>query len=752
MSEDLVSPNDSQSVAADTVAPPPAAAAAADSEAAAASSQSTGLQCLVMVALHHGIRTSVETLRHKYALTQREPTTQELVRIASKTGFKVTNRRLDWQDLLALPAVFPALARLKNGNSVIVVGINRHPQDPAATGPMVGVVDPLADRPGIIDIASETFLQAWSGELILLKPQYGLTDLDQPFGLRWFVPEILRQGSAFRDVIIAAVVLHGLGLVMPIYFQIVIDKVLVHEAVTTLEVLTTGVLAALLFEAIFRFLRQFILLSAANRIDIRLLNRTFEHLLNLPIMFFDAKSAGVLVRHMQQVERIREFLTGNLLSTALDSLVLVVYVPILFFYSAKLTLITLLFALLIAGVMIGLVPIYRQRLQALYNADAERQAMLVETIHGMRTVKSSAMEPLQRKLWDQRAASTVTMHYRVGRISITARSVTEFLEKAMSVAVIGIGAYDVFGRELSVGALIAFQMLSGRVVTPLVQVVSLIHQYQDTALSVRMLGQVMNHPPEPRREGVGVCPDLQGGIEIEGVSFRYQRGRPPALENVSLSIRPGKVIGIVGKSGSGKSTLMRLLQGFYPVQDGQIRFDGIDIREFDLSHLRRSVGVVLQENFLFRGSIRDNIAMTRTSASQHDIIRAAQTAGAEEFIERLPEGFDTVVEEGASNLSGGQKQRIAIARALLPEPRILILDEATSALDPDSEAIFMNNLARIAHGRTVIIVTHRLSTLTGCDEIAVLDQSRLVDVAPHAILLGRCEVYQHLWAQQNRRQ
>lgn len=726
--------------------PPPGPDAAPDRD------ESTALRCLTLVARHHGLSASPAALRARVAPgpsgPNGEPSTADLLRIAAATGFKATARRLDWKALQALPPVFPLLARLTNGNTVILIGLSR-PSRPDEE-PMVGVVDPLADRLEPIDVPRDRFLERWDGELIFLKPRRGLADPRQPFGLRWFVPEILRQKSAFRDVVAAALVLHALALAVPVYFQIVIDKVLVNETIATLQVLTIGVLGALLFEAAFRFLRQFILLAAANRIDIRLLNRTFGHLLDLPITFFDGHSAGVTVRHMQQVERIREFLTGNLLSTVLDSLVLLVFLPVLFFYSAKLTLVALLFAGLIAGVMVALVPIYRSRLGELYNADAERQAMLVETIHGMRTVKSSALEPQQRRSWDRKAARAVTSHYRVGRISIAARTVTEFLEKAMMVAVVAVGAFDVFDRQLSVGALIAFQMLSGRVVTPLVQIVSLIHQYQETALSVRMLGEVMNHPAEPRREGSGACPALIGRIEIEGLGFRYDRNRPPALDGVTLTVPAGSVVGLVGRSGSGKSTLMRLLQGFYPVQDGTIRYDGLDIRELDLAHLRRSIGVVLQENFLFRGTIRDNIAMTMPEASREEIVEAARLAGADEFIHRLPDGYDTLVEEGATNLSGGQKQRIAIARALLPQPRLLILDEATSALDPDSEAIVMANLRRIAHGRTVLIVTHRLSTLTGCDTIAVLEQGRLLDLAPHPILLDRCAEYRHLWQQQNR--
>ncbi|MFD1628156.1 peptidase domain-containing ABC transporter [Azospirillum griseum] len=710
--------------------------------------EGTALRCLALVARHHGLAASPTALRDRLAPGDDEPSTADALRIATAMGFKASARRLDWRGLCALPPVFPVLARLTNGNSVILVGLS--PPSGADAGAMVGIVDPLADRLDVIDVPRDRFLERWNGELIFLKPRRRLSDPQQPFGLRWFLPEVLRQKGAFRDVLVAALALHALALAVPVYFQIVIDKVLVHETVATLQVLTIGVLGGLLFETVFRFLRQFILLAAANRIDIRLLNRTFGHLLDLPITFFDARPAGITVRHMQQVERIREFLTGTLLSTALDSLMLLVFLPVLAVYSPKLTLLVLLFGFLITVVMMALVPLYRNRLRDLYAADADRQAMLVETIHGMRTVKSSALEALQRRQWDSRAAHAVTNHYRVGRIAIVARSLTEFLEKAMMVAVVAVGALDVFDHQMTVGALIAFQMLAGRVVTPLAQLVALVHQYQETALSVRMLGEVMNHPAESRREGAGACPPLSGRITVDGVGFRYDHHRPPALAGVTLDIAAGSVVGLVGRSGSGKSTLMRLLQGVYPPQEGAIRYDGLDIRELDLTHLRRSIGVVLQDNFLFRGSIRDNIAMTLPGAPREAVVEAARLAGADDFIRALPDGYDTLVEEGASNLSGGQKQRIAIARALLPQPRVLILDEATSALDPDSEAVVMTGLRRIAQGRTVLIVTHRLTTLTGCDTIAVLEQGHLIDQAPHPVLLARCGEYRHLWQQQNR--
>ncbi|MEY5099440.1 MAG: hypothetical protein RJA36_2159 [Pseudomonadota bacterium] len=700
------------------------------------------LQCLTAIAQHHGIQALPERLLHDYALDASEPDDRLLLRMATELGFKAQRVESSWGELVALQGVFPLLARRRDGSSVIVAGVQA-----GAGAPKLAVLDPLAGKGQIALVEEDEFVASWSGTLVLLKRRHRLLDEHQPFGLRWFIPEILRQGKAFRDIAIAAVMLQLLGMGMPIFSQLIIDKVLVHESYSTLAVLTVAIVGVLLFEAGFGFMRQTLLLHATNVIDIRLARRTFAHLLSLPIDYFESHTAGVIVRHMQQVQAIRGFLTGRLFFTALDATGLILFIPLLVSYSGKLAAVVFGFSALMALVVLLLIKPFNVRLQALYNAEGTRQSMLVETIHGMRTVKSLAIEPKQRKLWDQYSATSIQMHFGVGRMSIAAATLTQLLEKLMMVSVIALGALDVFSLQLTVGALIAFQMMSNRVVGPLVQIVGLVHEYQETALSVKMLGEVMNRAPERKSSG-GLRPRFQGRIALDGVTFRYPGAAMTALDRVSLEIEPGTVVGVVGRSGSGKTTFTRLIQGLYPVQEGVVRFDGVDIREIDLAHLRRSIGVVLQDNFMFRGSVRENIAMARPDASFEQIVAAAQTAGADEFIERLPQGYDTLLEENAGNLSGGQRQRLAIARALLPAPRILILDEATSALDPESEAIFIRNLGRIAAGRTVIIVSHRLSTLVNSDRILVFERGCLADAGRHPELVGRCEPYTQLWNQQ----
>jgi ATP-binding cassette subfamily B protein len=472
--------------------------------------------------------------------------------------------------------------------------------------------------------------------------------------------------------------------------------------------------------------------------------------LGLPITFFEHISAGVLVKHMQQATRVREFLTGRLFLTMLDALSLFVFLPVLALYSIKLTCLVLAFTGLSGVVVALLVGPFRRRLYDLYQAEGERQAMLVETVHGMRTVKSLAMEPLQGRAWDDRCAQSVSMRFGVEKISAAAQSVTGLLEKLMTLGIIGLGALDVFSGAMTIGALVAFNMLAGRVSGPLVQMVTMVHEYQEVALAVKMLGEVMNQQEERGGKRDGLRPDLNGQIEFEGVSFRYGADGPPALDDISFTIPAGQVFGIVGRSGSGKTTLTRLISGLYPIQQGLLRIDGFDARELDLVHLRKNLGLVLQDNFLFRGTVRENIACVKRGATLDDVAQAARLAGADEFIERLPRGFDTMLEENAENLSGGQRQRLAIARALITNPRLLILDEATSALDSESETIIRRNLKRIAEGRTVIIVSHRLSMLADADAILVIDRGRIVDIGRHDKLLTQCTTYRHLWNQQTK--
>ncbi|MCF6176026.1 MAG: ATP-binding cassette domain-containing protein [Victivallaceae bacterium] len=706
--------------------------------------KNSGLYCVTALGKHHNVDIDVRRLLHEYAVEGDEISERLFYKIISDYGMKVKKISLPWDKLTKLGEALPAVVETKSGGYIILVGIREVEGEK-----QLAVVNPaIKMKPGeqFLFFTQEQYEETCTGKAWLIKRVYSLTDEEQPFSLRWFIPEFMKLKGIFTQIALAVLIITGIALITPLFFQIVVDKVLIHESYTTLNVLGIGIIIALLFNALMEFLRGYLLLFATNKIDIRTATKTFAHLMNLPVDFFERMSSGVLIKHMQQSEKIRGFLSGNLFFTILELFSLIIFIPFMMIYSVKLTLIVLGFTAIMALIIATLIKPFQRRLTELYQAEGKKQGMLVEAIHGIRTVKSLALEPIQKKKWNDSTAYAITRHFRVGKISLTAKTLSQLIEKLLTVTIIWVGAMSVFDKELTVGALIAFQMLSGRVTGPLVRLVSLIHEYQQTALSVRMLGNVMNAPPEPA--GGGVHNPIKGNISFANVTFKYIPDTPNIINDFSLDIPAGATLGIVGRSGSGKTTMTKLLQGLYQLQSGIIKIDGIDIKEIDKAHLRSSIGVVLQENYFFHGTVRENISLTKRNASIEEIIHAAKMAGADEFVQDLTKGYDTVLEENASNLSGGQKQRLAIARALLTNPPILIFDEATSALDPESETIIQRNLAAIAKGRTVIIVSHRLSIVHDSDRILVIDKGERTALAPHQELVKQPGVYQEFWQQQ----
>ena len=706
----------------------------------------TKLTSFVQIARHHNVPADIREIMHEYAVGEQEIADNLFREVCSHYQFKTKKTRLKWNDLPASHAVCPCIAIKKNGNYAVLCGVK-------ATGEEefeAVILDPASEKYATPDrfefYSQENFSEQFTGEFILLKKVYKLSDESQPFSLRWFIPEFIKNKGIFGQIALMVVILTVFSLIIPLFFQIVVDKVLVNQAYNTLNVLGIGILIAIIFNAVTNYIRSYLLLFATNKIDISTATKTFTHLMKLPVDFFDRVPSGVLLKHMQQTEKIRGFLSGNLFFTILDVFALCIFIPFLLFYSVTLTLIVIGFSALMAVVIACLIKPFQRRLDELYQAEGKRQSMLVESIHGIKTVKSLALEPVERKIWNDSSAYAIKSHFRVGEISMTAQSLSQMLEMMMTICVIWVGAHLVFDHIITIGALIAFQMLANRVTGPLVKMVGLIHEYQQIALSVKMLGVVMNSPAEPA--GGGVRNAIKGGVTFDKISFRYRPDLPSVIKDFTLNIKPGQTIGLVGRSGSGKTTITKLLQGLYSVQQGVIKIDGIDIRELDKSHLRRNIGVVLQENFFFSGTVRENVALPKQNASLEEIIYVCQLAGADEFVQKLPKGYDTVLEENAANLSGGQKQRLAIARALLTNPPILIFDEATSALDPESEEVIRRNLKAIAKGRTVIIVSHRLSIISHADMITVIDNGEIAASGTHKELMAQPGIYQEFWNQQ----
>ena len=702
---------------------------------------------LVSIANHHRVPLNARRVMHDYAIDTDELTPRQLIKVASDNGMKMSRIGLKWSKFAKLGQAFPMILIKKNGKHVIVCGY----RDTEAGGELA-VLDPENPPPPgkrLTYWQEEDYHTNSSGTGYLIKKTWRLSDADRPFGLLWFVPEFLKLKGVFTQIAFAVLMITLVGLVMPLFFQIVVDKVLTNQAYNTLNVLVIAIFAILVFNAFMEFLRGYLLLFGTNKIDIATATKIFDKLMHLPIDFFDRVPSGVLLKHLQQTEKIRGFLSGSLFFTILEMFSLVIFIPFLLVYSVPLTMVVLGFAFLMALVIALLIKPFQRRLHELYEAEGKRQSMLVESIHGMRTVKSLSLEPVQKQVWNDSTAYAVNAYFRVGKISVTAKTLSQFLEMAMNVTVIYLGTTSVFDGSLSVGGLIAFQMISGRVSGPLVKMVALIHEYQQIAISVQMLSVVMNTPSEPA--GGGVRNSFKGKVSFEHVTFQYTPDGPQVVRDMTFEINPGQIIGIVGRSGSGKSTLTKLLQGLYPVRQGLVKVDGIDIREIDKVHLRNSIGVVLQENYFFSGTVRENLSLTKRHATLDEVINVARLAGADEFIQTLPKGYDTVLEENAANLSGGQKQRLAIARALLTDPTILIFDEATSALDPESENVIQENLAAIAKNRTVLIISHRLSIVSGAHKILVIDKGELTDFASHHELLAKPGIYKEFWRQQMER-
>ena len=722
----------------------------------AADGRHTLVYCLASVARHHELEADVRRLLHAYAVED-EPSAALLAKMAEDLGLRCRRGRATWERLERLEGAFPCVGLREDGRGVVLCGWREREAmegdgagEPAGRVREVAVWDPAAGKEGrapqVRWLGEGEFAALGVDGVLLLRRVFSLLDENQPFGLRWFVPEFVRQRRLLGEVALAVLAISAIGLVTPLFFQLVVDKVLAHHSYTTLTVLGVAVCVALAFHALLEFLQNYLLIFATNRIDVRLATKTFRRLLNLPVDFYERISSGVLIKHMQQTEKIRQFLSGSLFFSLLELVSLAVFLPVLFYYSAGLTWVVLLFTGAMAAVIACLIKPFQRRLEELYQAEGRRQGMLVETIHGVRTVKSLALEPVLQRRWNDTAAFAISRYFNVAKISMTARALSHMLERLMSVAIIWAGAMAVFDGNLSVGALIAFNMLAGRVTGPLVKIVGLVHEYQQTALSVRMLGVVMNAREE--QVGGGIRRPLRGEISFENVRFQYVPDAPPAIRDFSLVIRPGSTVGLVGRSGSGKTTVTKLMQGLYPLQQGLIKYDGVDIREMDRAHLRSQIGVVLQDNYFFHGTIRENLMLTKRDATMEEVMYAARIAGAEEFIQALPRGYDSMLEENASNLSGGQRQRLAIARALLPNPRILIFDEATSALDPESETLIRRHLKQIARNRTVLIISHRLSILCRADAILVLEKGTVIERGSHGQLLAAGGLYARFWQQQ----
>jgi len=687
----------------------------------------TGLWAVLTMAVLHGMTPDESRLLHELGRTRFD--TRRIILAARLLGLKARAVRQPAARLDKAP--LPALARDVSGGYFVVAKWHR---GAAANAQEAQVLVQMPGESPVV-LSRADFLARWDGELILFTSRASLAGELARFDFTWFIPAIVKYRRLLGEVLLISLTLQVIGLVTPLFFQVIMDKVLVNHAMRTLNVIAIGLICAIFFDVTLSSLRTWLFAHASSKIDVELGARLFRHLLGLPLAYFHARRVGDSVARIRELENIRSFLTGNAMTLVLDIAFSVIFLGTMLVYSPALSLIVITSLPLYALASLIFVPIIRARLNRKFDRGSESQSFLVETISGIDTVKSAAVEPRWAQKWETQLAAYVSAGLAVTQATTVASGFVSLVGRLVTAAIMWKGAGLVIDHQLTIGELIAFNMLATQVSSPILRLAQLWNDFQQVGVSMGRLGDILNARTEVHGQK-SQLPHLSGAIELDQVSFRYRPDAADVLRQVSLQITPGEVVGIVGHSGSGKSTLTKLVQRLYLPDRGRVLIDGHDIAVVDAASLRHQIGVVLQENTLFNRSIRENIALTDPTLHLDAVISAAKLAGAHEFICELPQGYDTLVGEHGTGLSGGQRQRIAIARALIGDPRILILDEATSALDYESESVIQNNMRRICRGRTVLIIAHRLSAVRHANRIIVLERGQIAELGTHDRLLS----------------
>ena len=714
------------------------AIAPSGSQGAPAQPLDSGLQALALVAGIYRIPADPSLLAHDLGL-ERASEAPDLVRAAQRLGLKARIlHKPSPERLRTLP--LPAIVGLKDGQFAIV--FMRHPDGRLRLG--------FPWNRSFRDLSVEEAIYAGLGDVILIARRLGGAGVDpRTFGLRWFLASVWRYRRPLTHVLAASLFVQLFALITPLFFQIVIDKVLVHKGLSTLIVVTAGLAVIGLFDVTLQYLRTYALSHTTSRMDVELGSRLFDHLLRLPLAYFETRPTGQTVARVRELETIRAFLTGQGLTSVIDLLFTGVFIAVLFVYSVTLTLIVLLSIPIYLIIAMVLRPILREKVKERFNTGAANQQFLVESIVGIHTLKSAAIEPILRNQWEEKLAAYVRTSFQAVKLSALGQNLIQYVSKATTALVLFFGALAVMNGDMTVGGLVAFNMIMGQVMAPILRLSQLWQDFQQVQVSIDRMGDILNAAPEAQRFEHANLPPARGAVTVKGVTFRYKADGPETLSDITLESPAGQTLGIAGASGSGKSTLAKLIQCLYRPERGQILIDGVDIAQVDVSWVRRQIGMVLQENILFNRTIHENIALAAPALSREQVMAVARLAGADEFIAKLPLGYDTPIVERGANLSGGQRQRIAIARALATQPRIVIFDEATSALDYESEQIIQANMRHIVRGRTVIIIAHRLSAIRDCDRIISLREGRIVEEGSHKELITRPDgVYGKLWRMQ----
>lgn len=696
----------------------------------------SALEAFILMLAFLGRPADAAQLRHSLGKGSEFLKIDDLLVLAKRLDVRAKHVRAANAQLDTLP--LPAIARLADDSFLLLLQISDSE---------VLVVRPAEGRP--TKVSRFAFLEEFSGDLVLMTTRDRVAGAARAFDVSWFIPALIKYRHLLRDVLLASFFIQLLALASPIFFQVIIDKVLVHKGLTTLEVLAFGLLVVSVFDVVMTALRTYLFAHTTSRVDVELGAKLFGHLVRLPLSYFQARRVGDSVARVRQLDTIREFLTSSALTLVLDLLFTIVFLAVMWLYSGWLLLIVLLTLPLYALVVFFIGPPLRRRLDEKFIRGAENQSFLVESVTGIETLKAMAVEPQMQARWERQIAGFVKTGFSAAMLANWGSQTIQLINKLGTLGILFFGAKLVIDGKLTVGELVAFNMLAGQVAGPVLRLAQLGQDFQQARIAVERLGDVLNNPIEPQSSASKASlPQIRGHLVFDSVRFRYRPDGPEVLKGLSLNVAPGEVIGIVGPSGSGKSTLAKLLQRLHVPEQGRVLVDGVDLAMVDPSWLRRQLGVVLQENILFNRSVRENIALGDPAMPMENVVMAAELAGAHDFILEFTEAYDTQIDERGSNLSGGQRQRVAIARALATHPKILIFDEATSALDAESEEVIQRNLKAMAQGRTVLIIAHRLSAVRQADRIVTLEKGEITEVGSHTELLQRGGRYASLYRKQ----
>ena len=697
-----------------------------------------GAACLVMVGRYWGKNLSINRLRDLANVSRSGASMRSLSAAAESLGFATRPVKASL-DKFAQQSL-PAIAHWQGRHYIVVYEITKK---------QVIVADPAI---GQRQLTIKEFLAGWTGYALLLQPTTSLKKTQEANTPFWQLFDLVKPHfQVLLEVFIASVLIQVFGLIAPLFTQLLLDRVIVQGSILTLNTVGFGLLVFGLFRVAINGLRQYLLDHTANRISVALMVGFIKHTFGLPLSFFESRYVGDIVSRVQENQKIQRFLTGEALSIGLDLLTVFVYVGLMFWYSPPMALMTLAIVPPFVLLTFFATPFLRRISREVFTAGTLENSYLIQSLTGISSIRSMAIEQTVRWHWEELLNNLIKKNFSGQVISNQLQLISSTIQSLASTGLLWFGAWLVIQNQLTIGQLVAFNMLLGNIIQPFQRLIILWNQLQEVIVATERINDVLEAELEedlehnPRQ----FLPRLIGRIRFHNVTFRYHpESEINILENLSFEILPEQTVAVVGRSGSGKTTLSKLILGLYLATDGRVLIDNQDVTSISLHSLRSQIGVVDQDTFLFGGTIRENITIAHPEASLEEIVEAAQLAGADEFIKRMPMGYETQIGEGGGMLSGGQRQRLAIARALLGNPRLLILDEATSHLDAESERIIQNNLKKILQGRTSVIIAHRLSTVRHADLILVLDRGVLVESGTHEELITKKGHYFYLNQQQ----